>query len=365
MNAAISLLGRVEDAISGGSLGRRNEMLRHVTDLFVIGSPQCTDKDVAVFDSVFTRLAAEIETPARALLAARLAPIPNAPPITIRALALDDAIEVAGPVLTQSGRLDDATLVEAASTKGPEHLLSISQRTSLSEAVTDVLVVRGTQMVVLSAAENAGAKFSEVGYTMLVRRAEGDGWLAICVGSRPEIPPHHVLKLLDKASDAVRVKLEAVYPQAKREVHQAVGEGACRIESDVLNKIGDHAAAMEFAEALHRVGHLDDERLRGFAQAGRYAETLAALAAMSELSLSFVEQAMTQGRAEMLIVIAKALALPWPTAKALLMLRTRHCHDDSHAIEESMASFERLKTTTAREIIGFYRQRDQHTPHRR
>jgi uncharacterized protein (DUF2336 family) len=366
MNAAMNLLSRVDDAIASGSLGRRAEMLRHVTDLFVIGSPQCSDEDVAVFDSVFTRLAAEIEIAARALLATRLAPIPNAPPITIRALALDDAIEVAGPVLKQSGRLDDPTLIEVASTKGAEHLLAISQRPTLSEAVTEVLVVRGDQMVVLSTAENRGATFSEAGYTTLVRRAEGDERLTLCVGSRPEIPLHHFLRLLEKASETVRARLEAVYPQAKREVREAVSEAADRIESDVLDKIRDHAAAMAFTEALHRVGQLDDERLRSFAQSGRYAETVAAVAVMSELSLSFVEQAMRQERAEMIVVITKALALSWQTAKAVLALRVRNGSGASNqSIDELMASFERLKTATARELVRFYRQREQHKPPRR
>src|SRR5499426_2555466 len=366
MNAAMSLLNRVEDAISSGSLSRRAEMLRHVTDLFVIGSPQCTEEDVAVFDSVFTRLAAEIETTARTLLATRLAPIPNAPPITIRALALDDAIEVAGSVLTQSPRVDDATLVEVATTKGPQHLMAISQRPTLSAAVTDVLVVRGNEIVVLNTAKNRGAKFSEAGYTTLVRRAEGDERLTLCIGSRPEIPLHHFLQLLEKASETVRAKLEAVYPHAKREVRQAVSEAAGRIEADVLDKIRDHAAAMAFTEALHRVGQLDDERLRSFAQSGRYAETVAALAVMSELSLSFVEQAMRQERAEMIVVITKALALSWQTAKAVLGLRVRNGSGGSNqSIDELMASFERLKTATARELVRFYRQREQHKPPRR
>lgn len=364
MNAAISLLSRVDDAIASGSLGRRNEMLRHVTDLFVIGAPQCTDEDVVVFDSVFTRLAAEIETKARAILASRLAPISNAPPITVRALALDDAIEVAGPVLVQSIRLDDATLIEAANTKGPEHLLAIAQRPSLSEAVTDVLVVRGNQMVVLSTAENLGAKFSEGGYATLVHRAEGDDRLTTSIGLRPEIPLQHFLKLLDKASDAVRIKLEAAHPHAKTAVRHAVAEVAGRIENDVLEKIRDHAAAMAFVEALHRVKQLDDERLRGFAQTGRFAETVAALAVLAELSLSFVEQAMMQERPEMIVVILKALALAWPTAKAVLALRRRHCAGGNQSVEKSLASFERLKTATAREIIRFYRQREQHKPPR-
>src|SRR5262245_11789186 len=181
MNAALNLLNRVEDAISSGSLGRRSEMLRHVTDLFVLGAPQCSDDDVALFDTVFARLATEIERSARALLAVRLAPIPNAPPNTIRALAFDDAIEVAGPVLTQSERLDETALVENASTKGQGHLLAISRRRVLSEAVTDALVEFGDRQVVLSTAENPGARFSEAGFAKLVKRSDGDDPLALCV----------------------------------------------------------------------------------------------------------------------------------------------------------------------------------------
>lgn len=58
-----------------------------------------------------------IETSARALLSNRLAPIDTAPRRTIRALAFDDLIEVAGPVLSQSMRLDDETLIENGATK--------------------------------------------------------------------------------------------------------------------------------------------------------------------------------------------------------------------------------------------------------
>ena len=130
-----------------------------VTDLFIMGSPQYSDDEIALFDDVIIRLAAEIELSARSLLAVRLAPIPNAPPKIIRALAFDDAIEVARPVLVQSERLDEPTLVENGRTKSQEHLLAISRRRSLSEQVTDVLIERGDQRVVLSIAENRGARF--------------------------------------------------------------------------------------------------------------------------------------------------------------------------------------------------------------
>jgi uncharacterized protein (DUF2336 family) len=366
MNAALNLLNQVDEAISSGSLSRRGELIRHVTDLFIVGADRCDDEDVALFDTVFTRLAGQIEQAARVLLAARLAPIPNAPPITIRALAFDDAIDVAGPVLAQSERLDETALIENASTKGQEHLLAISRRRSLSEAVTDVLVVRGDRQVVLSTAENPGAKFSENGFGKLVERAAGDDRLAECVGSRAEIPLHLFLALLEKASNAVRAKLEKAHPQAKSEVRRAVAEATDTVRDGVLDRIRDHATALAFVESLQRVGRLDDDRLQSFAQAGRLAEVVATLALMSGLSLSVVDRAMVEERPDTLIVMAKAIALSAATAKALLVLHAHsHSSTSAQAIEQSMASFERLSAKTAQEIVRFWRLRGQTTPPRR
>ena len=127
-----------------------------------------------MFDEIITELAAKIEVAARALLAAKLAPVPNAPPTVIRALAFDDAIEVASPVLTLSERLDTESLVENVKAKSQPHLLAVSRRRALNEAVTDVLVARGDREVVLSAAQNAGARFSEAGFGILINRSAGD-----------------------------------------------------------------------------------------------------------------------------------------------------------------------------------------------
>jgi uncharacterized protein (DUF2336 family) len=86
-------------------------------------------------------------------LSIRLAPIANAPPRTIHKLAFDDEIEVAGPVLSQSERLTEAALIESAKLKGQDHMLAISRRRTLGEAVTDILIERGDQQVLLSTAQ--------------------------------------------------------------------------------------------------------------------------------------------------------------------------------------------------------------------
>jgi uncharacterized protein (DUF2336 family) len=358
MTFDLRLINEVENAIATGSVERRNAALRGVTDLFIMGSEQYSDDEIALFDDVIIRLAAEIELSARSLLAVRLAPIPNAPPKIIRALAFDDAIEVARPVLVQSERLDDPTLIENGRKKSQEHLLAISRRRSLSEPVTDVLVERGDQRVVLSTAENRGARFSDFGFAILVQRSTGDDRLAACVGSRPEIPAYLFLELLANASHIVRTRLEAAHPQAKREVQQAVGEAADRIRADAFDGLPDRAAARALVETLHRSGELDDSTLRAFAKDGRLDETAAALALLCAMSFQFVERAMMQERSETVLVLARAIGLSWSTVKAILLLRAGKRIIAADEIAQCLASFERLKPATAKEIVRFYQRRD-------
>jgi len=359
MTATPELLSEVDDAMASGSTTRRGKLIRHVTDLFIVGAAQCGEQEIALFDDVLTRLAVEIEISARALLAVRLAPIENAPPRIIRALAFDDEIDVAGPVLEQSGRLDEATLVENAREKSQEHLLAISRRNSLSESVTDVLVERGDRQVVLSTAENRGAKFSTTGFAGLVRRSEGDDRLAACVGSRPEIPPQLFRRLLAKASASVRAKLEAAHPAARGEVGRVIAEVADRIAAEAGAGEPDGAAARAHVDALRRRGRLDDASMEAIAKLGRLEEIAAALAVMSELPLEFVELAMKQERAEMVLIIAKAIGLSWSTVKAILCARLGGRPISGGEIAQCLASYERLKAGTAQEIVRFHRMRDQ------
>jgi len=133
------------------------------------------------------RLVNEIDHYARVAFGERIAEMARTPPTVTRTLALDDSIDVAGPVLRRSESLDEDTLIIGAKTKGQDHLFAISQRSELSENITDVLVERGDQKVVISTAANAGARFSDFGYTKLVSRSKNDSELALLVWARPEI----------------------------------------------------------------------------------------------------------------------------------------------------------------------------------
>src|ERR1700730_5591822 len=123
MTARATLIDELENAIASGSEEKRVDTLRRITDLFALGAEHLSEAQIAVFDDVIGRLAEDIEVKARAELSRRLAPIANAPLEVVKTLARADEIDVAGPILAGSVRLDEQDLVQAAKHKGQGHLL--------------------------------------------------------------------------------------------------------------------------------------------------------------------------------------------------------------------------------------------------
>lgn len=355
MGAPLELIQQLDSSISNSTDERRSAMLRHLTDLFLVGSDQYSDEEVDLIDDVFVRLVTTIEESSRALLAIRLGPVASAPPKILRLLACDDTIEVASPVLTQAERLDTETLIECAQTKNQEHLLAISRRKSLPEALTDVLVVRGDQQVVLSTAKNAGARFSGNGFNTLVNRSKGDDQLAACVGTRPDLPPQLFDRLLETASATVRTRLEAERKYAKSNIAKVVEGVTDRIHVESARKPLSHAAAQVLAESLQRAGQLDAAKIEEFALDGRFEELVAALSLMSNVPTSVIEGNLRDTNAQLLLVLAKAIGLPWDTTRSIMALAAKRYRRSATSIDQSMPSFNRLRQSTAQQILDFHR----------
>jgi len=357
-----NLLDELQVTLAHGTVARRVETLRRVTDLFINGAVDYSSDQIELFDDVFQCLMHQIETAARVLLANRLAPIDTAPPLTIRALAFDDLIEVAAPVLSRSERLDDDVLIETARYKSQAHLMAISTRRVLSGAVTDVLVLRGNDEVIQSTVSNPGAEFSERGFTRLIDRAEGDDELATCVGLRPTIPRHLYLKLIAKASEAVRARLEAANPPLAAEVPTAVRE-ATRLARSAPSAITRNTAiAHALVKSLYEDGRLDEQQVAAFAEAGKFDEANAAIAALANVSLSTAENMMIETRAEGVMILAKVSGMSWPTVKAIINMRDDLSSAERTDLQACKDTYERLRASTAQQVLRFHRMQQTAAP---
>jgi uncharacterized protein (DUF2336 family) len=274
-------------------------------------------------------------------------------------LAFDDTIEVAAPVLAHSVRLDDDALVENARTKSQGHLLAISGRSVLAEAVTDILVDRGDHLVVTNTADNRGAKFSTSGLSTLVKRAQDHGDLALCVWSRPDIPRHDLMKLFAHASEIVRGKLEAADPRRAELIRAAVADASDEIQAMARAGSNEHAEALAHVRSLHSRGQLDEARLLDFVRDGKFDRIAIAFSIMCDLPIGLIERALVQSEPEQLLVLAKAIDLSWETTKAVLSLQAGRGGLAKERMNQYFSSFFRLQPKTARTTLQFYRLREQ------
>jgi uncharacterized protein (DUF2336 family) len=346
-------ISEIDTAVANSAPERRAHMLGRVTNLFVLHAASFSDYEIGLFDDVIGRLAAEIEVEARILLAQRLAVVPNAPRNVIRMLAFDDHADVATPVLTHSERLDEASLVETAKTKGQKHLFAISRRRLLGEPVTDLLVERGDRSVAISVAGNAGARFSDEGFLALIRRSADDDLLAERLGERREIPAHLFLRLLSVASERVRAKLRASHPQAGAAIDRVVEEVTDRMKSLAIARPRDYADRVEELGGRYIAGRLNEADLARFAHGGNVEDTVVTLALLAKVPVAVVDRAIHGERSDGVLMIARATGLKWGTTKLLLQLWSGPKLLPAEELQRCLASFEQLSPATASNLLRF------------
>jgi uncharacterized protein (DUF2336 family) len=236
--------------------------------------------------------------------------------------------------------------------------MAISTRRVLSGAVTDVLVLRGNDEVIHSTINNPGAEFSEGGFTRLVDRAEGDDNLATCLGMRPAIPRHLYLKLLAKASATVRERLETANPQQAAHVPNAVREATDRVRTDPAALTQETEIAHALVKSLYEEGRLDEEQVATFAEAGKFDEANAAIAALANVSVATAENMMVETRAEGVMILAKISGMSWATVRAIINMRDGLSGLTPTDLQSCKATYERLRPSTAQQVLRFHRMQN-------
>jgi uncharacterized protein (DUF2336 family) len=342
----------LNDAITRGSSESRAKALWHATDVLVEG--EFDEDEIRIFGEVIGRLADEIEQVSRAELSRRLAHSNNAPSKVVQMLAFDDSIEVAGPVLQFSPRLDAKSLIDNIRTKSQPHLLAIARRPTVPVEVTDELVTRGNQEVVQSVAANDGARFSDFAFRQMIKRAETDAVLAERVGLRKEIPPQMFRQLVAKASDGVRRKLERERPELTAAIKASVTKASGELYSKFASGQESYLALKQAVTEAHKAGRLNEKSILGYALAHKVEEAVIGLSLLCSLPPEVVEEALSRNNRDMILVLSKALEFSWDTAMALLFLGAENHRIASRELDDLKAEFKRADVRMSRGILEVY-----------
>jgi uncharacterized protein (DUF2336 family) len=353
----MSFLQELEVEVSRGSVESRQRALWYATDLLIAG--QYTDDEIWTFGEIIGLLAQEIEVGARAQLAKRLARVDNAPINTINNLAFDDSIDVAGPVLRHSERIDGRALVAIARSKSQQHLLAISERKSISEDVTDILVTRGNQKVLYSVATNSGARFSAFGILHMIKRSESDSILIEHLGRRKDIPRHLFQQLIAKASQDAGKKLKGECSEATGQVQALVIDVTGALHSKFGPASKSYFAAKRAVATEKQYGNLNESKILEYGQSHRLEEATVGLSLLCSLPVDVVERALTNTSPELVLILARALGFSWETTMSLLFLRAPEHRIASQELDDLKREFTGLNIETSRSVLKLYQSRKQ------
>jgi Uncharacterised protein conserved in bacteria (DUF2336) len=350
-----SIIDELEEAVTSGSSEKRVTTLRRVTDLFLHDGERLSEDQVRVFDDVLCHLVARVETRVKAELSGRLASLDYAPTGVIEHLACDDEIAVAGTVLASSTRLTTSTLVEIARTRSQDHLLAISGRKNLPEAVTDVIVDRGESRVIRKLADNTSARFSETGYSGMVAHAESDDELTEILGLRTDLPLKFLRDLLQRATDAVRARLAQIAPAELQEEIKRVLKTFASKPAGGNPPTRDFSRAEGVVKRMKGLNELNDAAIARFAGARKFEEVAASLAILNNSAPIDMMMRLLEGlRTDLILIPCKSAGLSWTTVETILRHRPLKYRVDEATLKAAMKDYGKLSAQTADRTLRFW-----------
>ena len=183
--------------------------------------------------------------------------------------------------------------------------------------------------------------------------------MTLTIGRRSDIPRQCFLKLLETASAEVREKLEAINPQAAREIRETVAEVAGTMQREVRDASRRHKVAARDARHLFRSHRLSEVNVHAAACAQQFAKTAAALSMLGPFPIDLVERVLIDKGSETVLILAKAAGCTWTTTKAILIMQAAGRRLSQQDLDEAYMRFERLSRQTAQRVVKFYERRNR------
>jgi hypothetical protein len=117
-----------------------------------------------------------------------------------------------------------------------------------------------------------------------------------------------------------------------------------------------YAAALTVVKALHKERKLTEADVVNYAEAGKYEETIAALATLCAVPVEVVDRLMNGERADPVLILARSANFGWPTVKAVIGSRPGP-KPTRELIDSAYENFERLTAATAQRVVRFWQVR--------
>jgi uncharacterized protein (DUF2336 family) len=329
------------------TVGRR-ALFETVRDM-LLDDTAASERERALMGEILRQLVHEVEMELRSKLAAQLAERDDMPPALIVELA-NGAIEIAYPILLESGVLSDEDLIEVVQNRTMGHQLAISRRASLSQQVSGALVQTGNEVVIASLLDNHGARISAKLMEYLVDQSRQIDRYHQPLLHRPDLSADLAKRMYWWVSAALRKHINE---------HFSVDAEALddEIEAVTLQSIDGHERALtspsepeQLIERIAELGEFNEEFLLKSLRSGEISLFESALCKMSGLAAERVQRILYEPGAEALAILCRAIDLD-AAAYVTIFGLTRRAKDGQQAptVEQEAQLAERYRNSRREE----------------
>jgi uncharacterized protein (DUF2336 family) len=262
---------------------KRRELLNDVTDLFFASSQTRSPLESDMFGELMAKVAYELDLSVREDLSARMA-AGEAPRRLALALANDDEMSVAAPIIRHSLSLTQDDLISVVEHRSDEHRMIVTGRCDVSEALSAALVSFGSDTVVASLIENETAKVSGGTYDQILERAQANPALNHALVNRKSIPPEYLNQLYARVNTELRATIlqrNAAYSEA--EIATALERAKTKLAVDCGALPDDYHATLAHVEGQTRANNLSAAQLPSLWRDQKMTQFLVSFAALTQL----------------------------------------------------------------------------------
>lgn len=355
----VSRLKQLIEVAREGSTEKRADLLREITDVFMAAPDRYTSTEMQHFDVILSKVTESVEIALRVEIAEKLADTPNAPRNLVRQLAHDE-ITVAQPILERSAALSEEDLIRVIRQRTQDHMMAISRRREVPPTVSAELVERGGKEVLVTLAENQGAKFNGETMTRLVEHARTTLELQTPLTERYDLPPHLLTQMYFFVSSALKREIlkrsDLLDPALIDEAIE--GNRAKILQQAVDTAHADLATARKFVEEKIAAGLLNETLLKELVESRRSTEFLLAFAHHVGVDSSTAQRILQDRSFESLAIACRAAGLERSTFAKIVFSLQRGETEQQKALR-ILDLYLKVPQEAAERVMRFWRVRTE------
>lgn len=334
INQILNLVELAED----NSPTQRKFLYQKIGDFLTEDGDIYAPAEKELMADILCRITSDVEKSIRAQFSKKIADRADIPPELVSFLANED-IEVALPILSDCGLLQEADLVDVIKKRSIQHQLAVAARNNITEAVSEALCDTENEEVCVCLLKNHTAKISNTVLEALGDKSEFIAAYQKPLLLRPFLPPRIAEKMYLWISTALRE-----YIVENFDIHPDVLIAAKGDKSNAIQSISDATdPSAKLIEKLHNAGELSKGFVLKSLRQGEIDLFELSFAALLEISRGQIQKILYSRDNQLLAVACRVLDLDRAVFATILDLTTSVNHAE-----------EPLTVKQKEDIVGFY-----------